>query len=131
MNQTKNEIKLNRNGNRRGMHPNSQNNIKNNTKHPGRPRKEFSITNIQREMLDQLCPYAEDPTWTWAKAIAMAGLRESLTDERARENLKDRIEGKVTQPIGGENGAPLAVKIIVASEHDKQNVEQVLHGTRT
>ena len=35
------------------------------------------------------------------------------------------------QEITGADGAPLTTKIIVASEHDKQNVERVMDGERT
>ncbi len=65
----------------------------------GKPKKEFSLTSIQKEMMGQFCPYAKDPTWTWAYALAEAGMRDALTEERARENLKDRLEGKLKEPI--------------------------------
>lgn len=32
---------------------------------------------------------------------------------------------------GGEGGEPIIHKIIVASEHDKQNIKRVLNGERT
>ena len=109
-NQVKPEQKLNRNGNKRGMHPNSRNNLRADANLNGRPRKEFSITSIQKEMMGQPCPYAKDPTWTWAVALAEAGMKDALTDERARENLKDRFEGKITQPVANEGTIVLHVK---------------------
>lgn len=75
----------------------------------GKPRKEYSITSIQKEMLGQLCPYAKDPGWTWAYALAEAGMKDALTQDKARENLKDRFEGKILQPFGGEDGKPISV----------------------
>lgn len=117
MTQTKNETKLNRNGNRRGMHPNSQNNIKNNKNHPGRPKKEHSITNLIREMLDQeaqyIAPGALPTDKTWRQLIARAILRKASDgDVSMIRELLDRLEGKVVQPVGGENGEPIKV------EHD-------------
>ncbi len=105
-------LKLNSQGNHRGMSQNSLKNLHPRLKGNNHADKDLSITRIQREMMGQLCPYAKDPTWTWAYALAEAGMRDALTEEKARENLKDRLEGKVTLPIGGENGAPIKI------EHD-------------
>ena len=58
-------------------------------------------------------------------------MRQALTIPTALSNLQDRHEGKVTLPIGGEGGEPIIHKIIVASEHDKQNIKRVLNGERT
>jgi len=111
----KEKKQLNKNGDKRGMSLNSQKNLlgvqgignpKNN-----HAKKDCSITRIQRGMMAELCPYAKDPTWTWAYALAEAGMKDALTEEKARENLKDRLEGKVTQPIGGEGGGPIEVDI--------------------
>jgi len=102
---------LNSNGNRRGMSLESRKNLALGRKTNHRAQKDISITRIQEGMLDQLCPYAKDPNWTWAYAIAEAGLRDCLDNEKAREDLKDRMEGKVTQPIGGDKDNPLQVEI--------------------
>jgi len=120
--------KLNRSGNRRGMSPESRKNlIINGNNHA---KKDFSITRIQRGMMGELCPYAKDPTWTWAYALAEAGMKDALTEERTRENLKDRIEGKITQPIGGDSEHPVYI-INVPSEQGKQNVKRVMSGEGT
>jgi len=106
---------LNRSGNRRGMSVNSHKNIYaalKTLKDNNHAKKDCSITRIQRDMMGQLCPFAKDPTWTWAYALAEAGMRDALTEEKARENLKDRIEGKVTLPIGGEGGEPIILRVV-------------------
>jgi len=130
----KEKKQLNKNGDRRGMSLNSQKNLlgvqgignpKNN-----HAKKDCSITRIQRGMMAELCPYAKDPTWTWAYALAEAGMKDALTEEKARENLKDRLEGKVTQPIGGDKENPVYI-INVPSEQGKQNVKRVMNGERT
>ena len=78
--------------------------------------------------MGQLCPYAKQPTWTWAYALAEAGMRDALTEEKARENLKDRIEGKVTLQIGGEGGEPIRhVHLIeVVDQETKKELSEFL-----
>jgi len=121
---------LNRNGDRRGMSPNSQKNLGKGRLGNNHAKKDCSITRIQREMMGHNCPYAKDPTWTWAYALAEAGMRDALQEERARENLKDRLEGKVTLPIGGDKENPVYI-IKVSSEQGKQDIERVMNGDRT
>ena len=105
MNHLKPENKLNRNGDRRGVHPNSLANLKPNGNLHGRPKRELSITNIQREMLNEVCPF--DPKGrTWLIALAEAGMRLALVKPDAMRELRDRLEGKVMQPIGGADGKP-------------------------
>ena len=93
---------LNKSGNKRGMSLNSHKNIVKaleTLKNNNHAEKAISITRIQRDMMGELCPYAKNPTWTWAYAIAEAGMKDALTEEKARENIKDRLEGKVTVPV--------------------------------
>jgi len=96
------EIQLNRKGNRRGMHgnPNSRKNLEKGRLGNNHAKKELSITRIQREMMGQSCSYAKDPTWTWAYAIAEAEMRAALGEQKARDSIKDRLEGKVDQGTG-------------------------------
>ncbi len=107
---------LNKSGNKRGMSLNSHKNIVKALevlKGNNHAKADISITAIQREMMRELCPYAKDHTWTWAYAIAEAGMKDALTEEKARENLKDRMEGKIAQPVIGENDKPIQVEIDV------------------
>ena len=62
--------------------------------------------------MGQLCPYAKDPTWTWAYALADAGMRDALTEEKARENLKDRLEGRLPLPVQGNLEGEIILRII-------------------
>lgn len=125
-----NEQTLNKNGGRQGMHPNSRRNLDKGRVGNNHAKADVSITRIQRGMMGEICPYAKDPTWTWAYALAEAGMKDALIEEKARENLKDRIEGKVTLPIGGDVENPVYI-INVPSEQGKQNVKRVMNGERT
>ena len=87
-----------------GKHPNSLKNLertkKGEARNPkGRPRKEQSITNVQREMLSQPCPYAEGKTW--AEWLARRGLELAGKNAQYYQAVLDRLEGKVTQTIEG------------------------------
>ena len=101
-----NKSELNRNGDRRGMHPNSRKNLK---PGKGRPRNEFSITSKQREMLPLPCPYC--PGKTWLEWLADRGMALACENATYYRELLDRLEGKVMQPIGG-NGEPITLRVI-------------------
>jgi Family of unknown function (DUF5681) len=48
---------------------------------------------------------------TWADAMALGQLRSAVRGNTvAAKEIADRIEGRVTQPISGENGEPVEVK---------------------
>lgn len=97
MTQAKNENKLNRSGNRRGMSPNSQKNLGKGRLGNNYAKKDISVTRIQREMLSRKCPYASDKTWAeWLAERGMALAGENATYYR---ELMDRLEGKITQPM--------------------------------
>ena len=84
----------------------------------GRPRKDYSITSLAKELLDQpaderfLSP--SDYGKTWRQAIAKALLVGALKlNPGIMKELLDRLEGKPTQPIGGgEEGLPILVREI-------------------
>ena len=117
---------LNRTGNKRGMHPNSRKNLK---AGPGRPCNELSLTHLTREKLDEPCPY-DSKGRTWLEYLVERWLAHALENATYFRELIERLEGKVVQAISGE-GEPLTFKIIVASEHDKENIERVMAGERT
>lgn len=109
---------LNRNGNRRGMSQKSQNNLHPRLKGNNHAKKDYSITRIIKEMLDQ--PAVE--RWlevedkgkelTWRQAIAQRILIEAAKgNAKVTSELLDRLEGKVTQPIGGDKDNPLQIEI--------------------
>ena len=45
--------------------------------------------------------------------------------------LLDRLDGKVTQPIGGEDGGPIKTEIIVSSDTAKKLTKSILNGEGT
>jgi len=111
--------KLNKNGDRRGMHgnPNSRKNLELGRKKNKRTAKDYSITRIVKEMLDD--PASE--RWlevedkgkrlTWRQAIAKRILIESARgNAKVTGELLDRLEGKVTQPVANEGEITLRVK---------------------
>ena len=131
------EIKLNSRGDKRGMSPNSRENLrkggfkKGGVGNPlGRPRKEICITDILREQLGQPCPYAPDKTW--AEWLAKRALELASKNPTYFRELMDRVEGKVAQPIQQEiTGKLLNVTVMVESERTKDLVNRVLAGERT
>lgn len=131
---------LNKNGNRRGMHghPNSRKNLELGRKKNKRTAKDYSITRLIKEMLDD--PASE--RWlevedkgkelTWRQAIAKRILIEAVKgNAKVTSELLDRLEGKVTQPIGGEGGEPIKTEIIVSSDTAKKLTKAILNGKGT
>lgn len=80
----------------------------------GRPRNELSITNIQRQMLTEPCPYAEGKTW--AQWLAKRGMELAGENPRYYCEIMDRLEGKVTQPI--DAGIETTVKYTIGKGYD-------------
>lgn len=66
-------------------------------------------------MLDLPCDAAipgADGVKTWRQLVAKAILYGSAKGQpQMVSQLLDRVEGKITQPIGGENGNPIEVDI--------------------
>jgi len=111
--------KLNSNGNKRGMSPNSRKNLDLGRKHNNRTQKDYSITRIIKDMLDQPAEErwleVEDKgkKFTWRQAIAKRILIESVKgNAKVTSELLDRIEGKVTQPIGGDEENPVFIRLL-------------------
>ncbi len=106
----------------------------------GRPRKDLSIISIVKSVIDQ----PADERWldicdkgkglSWRQAIAKALLVGAVKGHPVlMKELLDRLEGKVVQPIGGENGQPIKaeVNITVSSENSKILTQEILKGTGT
>ena len=97
------EVKLNRQGDKRGMHPNSLKNMR--TGHMGNnySGKDYSITRIIKGMIDEpaeerwLDAQDKGKGLTWRQAIAVRMLRDGVTGKYCE--LLERLEGKVTQPV--------------------------------
>ena len=99
--------------NGRKMHPNS---LKNLRTHPWKPGQsgnpeESSITFRQKMMMLEACPFDAQGR-PWLEALAEGGMRQALTTPVALSNLQDRHEGKVTQPISGDNENPIYLTIL-------------------
>jgi len=92
----------------------------------GRPRKDYSITSLAKEMLDQpaderfLSP--SDYGKTWRQAIAKALLVGALRlNPGIMKELLDRLEGKPAQPIVGGDGKPIILKVV----YDGSNTDRI------
>lgn len=94
---------VNKNGDGRGMHPNSLLNLKNGkaTQWPkgqsGNPNG-YTITARQKQKMSEDCPF-DALGRTWLESLAEGGMRQALTIPVALSNLQDRTEGKVTQQL--------------------------------
>ena len=97
-----------------GKHPNSIKNLKpckkGETHNPkGRPTNRLCLTSIAREKLGQPCPHVKGKTW--AEYLVDQWLEKAVNNTVYFCELIERLEGKVTQPIGGEDGKPIEVSI--------------------
>lgn len=86
----------NKNGDRRGMHPNSRKNLIPFEKGVSGNPKGQSITARQSEKYDEVCPF-DTQARTWRESLAEGGMRQALTTPAALSNLQDRQEGKVPE----------------------------------
>ena len=111
------EKQLNRNGDKRGMSPNSRKNLEKRNLKGNNNAKGLTITSAIRVMLDEPC----DERWlhiedkgkkiTWRQALAKSLLAHAVQGKQgAVSELLDRIEGKVTQPVAQEGTVTLLVK---------------------
>jgi len=85
----------------------------------GRPPNELSITNLQREMLSQPCPYADGKTW--AQWLARRGMEMAGENQGYYRELMDRLEGKVTQPVSGDIDSEVVFIIGKGYDRDKDD----------
>jgi len=120
-----------------GKHPNSLANLRPRKKgdpslNPkGRPRKELSLTHMLRQKLTDPCPF--DPEGRrWLEYIVDRWLSQAAEQPVYFRELIERLEGKVTIPVGGSrDGEVPALRITVVSEHDRENLQRVVNGERT
>ena len=96
----------------------------------GRPKKVISLTSELKAQLGEVCP-TDDKGRTWLQVLVECWLKEARDNPAYFKELVERVEGKVTQPIGGENGKPLKVEIIVQSEAAKKLTQEILNGKGT
>ncbi len=85
-----------------------------------RSKRTLTITDELRQMIDM----PAEERWlevedkgkglTYRQAIAKRMLIESLKgNSRISEQVLERLEGKVTQPISGDDGGPILIKEVV------------------
>jgi len=131
------EKQLNKNGNRRGLNPNSLKNLthriaKGETANPkGRPPKDVCLTSLVKEYMEQTPTEIDGKpnTKTWRELLAQAWILKSLKgDSVLFKELLDRLEGKVTQPIAGENGEPIRYEISVRDAETRQLTDHIIKG---
>lgn len=116
---------------KRGLNPNSRKNLELGRKPNIRTSKLVSITRNIRKILEQPCdvtiPNAKGKTWV--EVIAWRICYEAAKGNSAIiKELLDRTDGKIAQPITGEDGGPMTFTIQVASKEAKQLTEDALGG---
>ncbi|MCK5019558.1 MAG: hypothetical protein KAS32_21035 [Candidatus Peribacteraceae bacterium] len=99
----------------------------------GRPKKNACLTSLMKELLDRdaewIAPGATPDDKTWQQMIVKALLTKAAKgDIKAIELVLDRTEGKVTQPIGGENGQPIRTEIVVSTDATKKLLTEIMKG---
>jgi len=76
----------------------------------GRRPNELCFTAIAKKMLPEVCPY--DPKGrSWAEYLTERWLAHSADSATYFLELIERLEGKVTQPIGSDSSMPLVVNV--------------------
>ena len=114
---------MNKHGDTRGLHPNSLKNLRPNLN--GRPTKLISLTAQLKE--DILKPVEGDKQHrTWLELLSQAWLRAALKNPAYFKELLERIEGRVTQPIAGEEGQPLRHIIQVVDQETKRALDDFI-----
>lgn len=129
--------KLNSFGNRRGMSANSRENLSKpgHTNNPnGRLPSSLSIISLVKEELARVPTLAEDGfdgkghnnAW-WIARNAVRDARKG--DRTARQDVWDRVEGKVTIPIEpvGKNGT-IATFMLVMPDGNKRTAKELAGG---
>lgn len=106
------DTQLNSRGNRRGMPSNSRKNLRPNRN--GRLPAKLSLTSLTKQELARIPTVEEDGfdgkgksnAW-WIARIAVRDARKG--DRSARQEIWERVEGKVTQPVVSEGTITLRV----------------------
>ena len=106
---------LNDKGNKRGLHPNSLKNLENGRRpwhnEKGRPKKDVSLTSLLKVEIEKIPP-EEKQGKTWRQILVLAWLRGAMTNSTLLSLLLERLEGKVVQPVAGEDGKPIVIKVV-------------------
>ncbi len=123
----------NKQGYKRGMHPNSLKNLEKCRAHqkswkPGQSGNPAGLS-LKRHVSDILREPLRNVDAKQAKAIellALAIVRDAIEGSKEdRREIWERLEGKVTQPVGGEAGGPVKIQISAALITDDELAEIV------
>ena len=83
----------------------------NNANPKGRPIKDCSLTSLLKVEIDKIPP-GEKHGRTWRELLVLAWLTGAMKNPVLLKELLDRVEGKITQPIGGEAGQAIDIRVI-------------------
>ena len=127
---------LNKNGRPQGMHPNSQRNLeKRKSWEPGESgnHQGQSLKAILTEELLDVPTIEADGFDGKGRTNARLMIRKAVLDARsgdryARAEIWERQEGKVTQPIAGPDGEPVATFILVMTDGSKRTAKELAEG---
>lgn len=100
----------------------------------GRPKKDCSLTSLLKKELEKHPEVnGVESEFTWRELLVQSWLKKSLNNPVLFKEILDRIEGKVMQPIAGEDGGPIAhsVNIHVHNDNAKKLTEDILSGKGT
>lgn len=88
----------------------------------GRPKKEMCITSEAKVMLDEKAELPDGAPdfmqgWTWARLLAYNMIKASnVPNPSVLAELLNRVEGRVPQPVTGEGGGPVHIKVTYDEE---------------
>jgi len=90
----------------------------------GRPKLGLTISEATRAIIESKDPKTGKKI---ANAVARRIVDQALSgNAQFMQMLLDRVEGKVVQTIGNEDGSPLVVSINVNSDDTKRNIRDVI-----
>lgn len=83
----------------------------------GRPKKDVNLTSLMKELLPEkaeyIAPGSTPDDKTWRQVIIKAlFVKAAKGDIKAIELVLERTEGKITQPIGGDEDKPIVLKVV-------------------
>lgn len=90
----------------------------------GRPKKADCLTLLLKEEIEKLCPFKKEEQkekygkqLTWKEMIVISTLSLAVKGVPiAFKEVWDRVDGKVTQPIGEDAKQPITIEIVPADK---------------
>lgn len=106
--------KINRNGDKRGLSPNSRKNLELGRKPNIRTQKDYSITRIIKEMIDVPADILGADGKTWRQLIAIRILEEAAKGNPTLiKELNERLEGKVAIPVDADITGDISINYVL------------------